>query len=83
MYGEELRPDQISIRRTFEAVWMMPLENPNNKEISCKSRRNDIICYPEINHLHEDKRRSMRKESSAKASHSEAKSKGEISRCTR
>ena len=48
MYGEELRPDQISIRRTFEAVWMMPLENPNNKEINCKSGRNHTLDFFQI-----------------------------------
>ena len=36
-YGEELRPDQMSMSRTFEAVWTIPLQNPNEKEISCKS----------------------------------------------
>ena len=48
MYGEELWPDQMSISRTLEAVWMIPLENPNKKEISCKSgeivKKKKITC---------------------------------------
>lgn len=54
MYGEELPLDQMSISRTFEAVWMMPLQNPNKKEISCKSGRN-LNFHSKTNHLHEAK----------------------------
>ena len=42
MYGEEFRPDQMSINRTLEAVWMMPLLNPNRNEINCK--RVVVMC---------------------------------------
>ena len=42
MYGEEFRPDQISINRTLDAVWMMPLLNPNRNEINCK--RVVVMC---------------------------------------
>ena len=82
MYGEELRPDQMSMSRTFEAVWMMPLQNPNEKEISCKSGMG-LNFYSEINHLHEEKGRSMRQKGSAKASRREAESKSEVARGAR
>ena len=76
MYGEELWPDQMSISRTLEAVWMIPLENPNKKEISCKS--GEIVKKKKKNHLHEDEGRSMRQESSAEPSHRETNGKGEV-----
>ena len=82
MYGEELRPDQMSISRTFDAVWTIPLQNPNKKEISCKSRMS-VNFDSEINHLHEDKGGSMRQQGSAKASHREAESKNEVARAAR
>ena len=83
MYGEELWPDQMSISRTLEAVWMIPLENPNKKEISCKSGMSLNFHSFEISHLHEDKGGSMRQQGSAKASHREAESKNEVARAAR
>ena len=65
----------MSISRTLEAVWMIPLENPNKKEISCKSGE---IVKKKKNHLHEDEGRSMRQEYSAESSHCETNGKSEV-----
>ena len=84
MYGEEFRPDQMSINRTLDAVWMMPLLNPNRNDINCK--RVVLMCSDwrlKKIHLHENQRGRMREHGSAEASNSEAKSKSEISRGSR
>ena len=83
MYGEEFRPDQMSINRTLEAVWMMPLLNPNRNEINCRSCCHLPRLEIKKNHLHENQRGRMREQGGAEASNSEAKSKSEISRASR